>query len=127
MQAAFLGALVIQGGHRSNAARAAKVSRSQTYVWQEDPIFAAQFERASKQAFGVLEDAMIDRAKNGVKKGIYYQGDKVATELVYSDGLMMMLARAGDPKYRTSTVESTGKDGGPIESKIEVVFVRPKE
>lgn len=126
-QSAFLTALVIEGGHRTNAAKAAKVARSLTYRWQEeDENFALQFQRAQEQAFGVLEDEMVRRAKNGVKKGIYYQGERVGFELVYSDGLMMMLARAGDPKYRSST-EVTGKDGGPIESRIEVVFVRPKE
>lgn len=81
------------------------------------------------QAFGVLEDAAITRAKDGVKRTVFYQGRKCGSETFYSDGLMMTMLRAGDPKYRSAT-EVTGKDGGPIESRIEVVFVtskKPKE
>ena len=93
----------------------------------EEPAYKLQFDRAVVQAFGVLEDAAITRAKDGVKRAVFYKGEKVGTETFYSDGLMLVMLRAGDPKYRAST-EVTGKDGGPIESRIEVVFVsKPKD
>jgi len=108
-QAAFLNALVILAGHRTKAAKAARISRALTYHWQDvDANFRLQFERAQRQAFNVLEDAMIERAKDGVKRAVYYQGMKCGTENYYSDGIMMMLARAGDPKYRSSEVQVKG-------------------
>jgi hypothetical protein len=104
-QAAWLSAYVFYCGHKSRASKAAKVSRTTAYRWmQHDPNFQALLEIARKQAFGALEDEMIERAKWGVAKGIYYEGRRVAIERTYSDGLLMMLARAGDPKYRSSEV-----------------------
>jgi hypothetical protein len=124
-QAAFLNALVMFAGHRTKAARAARVSRSITYRWQEESAeYLLLFERAQRQAFGTLEDEMIRRAQFGVPKGIYYQGSRVAFERVYSDGLMMMLARAGDPKYRSSEVQVKGgidlKFAGPMEELLSL-------
>jgi len=108
-QAAFLTALVIYAGHKTKAAKAAKVSRSLTYRWLElDTNYQVLYARAQRQAFGVLEDEMVRRARDGVKKGVYFQGTLCGYETVYSDGLMMMLARAGDPKYRSSTVDHRG-------------------
>ena len=121
-QSAFLTALVIQGGHKTKAAKAAKVSRALVYRWLKEPVYKEQFDLAIVQAFGVLEDAAIVRGKDGVKRAVYYKGKKVGYEVLYSDALMMMFLRAGDAKYRAPT-EVTGKDGGPIESRIEVVFV----
>ncbi len=125
-QSAFLTALVIQGGHKTKAAKAAKVSRALVYRWLEDPTYKLQFDRAIVQAFGVLEDEAIRRAQDGVKRALMYKGRKVGNETYYSDALMMMFLRAGDAKYRAPT-EVTGKDGGPIESRIEVVFVTRKK
>jgi len=108
-QAAFLTALVIFAGHKTKAAKAAKVARSLVYRWlDEDKIFQQLFERAKRQAFGVLEDEMLRRAYDGVTKGVYFQGMLCGRERVYSDGLMMLLARAGDPKYRSS-IEHKGQ------------------
>lgn len=48
-----------------------------------------------------LIDAEIHRrAVDGVDKGIYFNGRKIATEKVYSDRLLELLAKANDPKYR---------------------------
>lgn len=102
-QAAFLTALVFFAGHKTKAAKAAKVARSLVYRWLDnDSNFQLLFAQAQRQAFGVLEDEMLRRAHEGVNKGVYFQGMRCGHERVYSDGLMMMLARAGDPKYRSS-------------------------
>lgn len=128
-QAAFLTALVNSGGTRKKAAKAAKVSRASHYRWHgESETYRALFKEALVQAGHALEDAATERCMTGVPKGIYFQGRKVATERVYPEGMTMFLLRGIFPdKYRERT-EHTGKDGGPIESKIEVVFVtKPKE
>ena len=101
-QAAFLTALVINGGQRNKAARAAKIARSTHYRWMElDTQYQALYGKAMVQATEVLEDEAIRRAKEGTSKPIFYQGMKVGSETVYSDGLIMFLLRGAAPeKYR---------------------------
>jgi len=48
----------------------------------------------------LIEAAIHDRAINGVPRGVYYRGERIATELHYSDTLLLALAKAHDPKYR---------------------------
>lgn len=111
-QAAFLTALVLMAGRRSLAARAAKVARSTHYRWMEtDANYKLLYERAMLQVVEVLEDEATTRAVEGVRKGIYFQGCRVATERVYSDGLMMFLLRGAAPdKYREKTEHSGAVD-----------------
>lgn len=127
-QAAFLTALVNCGGVRSKAAKAAKVARATYYRWLKvDPNFSGLYEDAMVQAGHLLEDAATQRCLDGVPKGIYFKGEKVATEVTYPESMHMFLLRGIFPEKYRERAEVTGKDGGPIESKIEVVFVRPKE
>lgn len=44
-----------------------------------------------------VESEMRRRAIDGVEKGVYYQGELVATELEYSDQLLTLLAKANAP------------------------------
>ena len=110
-QAAFLSALVFFGGHRSDAAKRADVSRSQLYLWIEnDATFKVQLARADLQAWYVIQDEMIRRAKDGVVRYKYYEGFRIAgsAERHYSDSLMAMLARANDVRYRSTEVKVKG-------------------
>jgi len=102
-QSAFLNALVFHRGHKSKAAKSAKIARSLFYRWlEEDAEFKAAFVKARKQAFGALEDFALERS-------------------AVSDGILGMMLRAGDPRYRASTVdhrhegEVTHKFEGPFE------------
>jgi hypothetical protein len=100
-QAAFLTALVTFRGHHTRAARAAKVGRASHYRWLEDETYKALYARAMAMVTTALEDEALRRAHDGIRKGIYYQGERVGNELVYSDGLMMFMLRAANPKkYR---------------------------
>lgn len=120
-QAAFLTALVISAGRVAKAARAAKINRATVYRWLDDETFQQHYKRAMGQVTQVLEDEAIRRATDGVTKGIYYQGTKVGTERVYSDGLMQFLLRGAAPeKYRersdvSGSVNHTHKWTGTME------------
>ncbi len=110
-QAAFLSALVFFGGHKSKAAKAANVARSQLYRWiEDDALFKVQLARADLQAWHVVQDAMIERAKDGVVRYKYYEGFRIAgsAERHYSDSLMAMIARANDVRYRSTEVKVKG-------------------
>jgi hypothetical protein len=104
-QAAYLTALINTAGIRNQACKLARVSRSSHYRWlDESETYRGLFARAMQQVVDALEDECTRRAVDGVTKGIYFQGDRVATERVYSDGLMMFLLRGAAPeKYRERT------------------------
>lgn len=58
-------------------------------------------EIMSLQGYAELVDAAVhERAINGVPRGVYFKGKRIATERHYSDQLLMMLAKATNPKYR---------------------------
>ena len=120
-QAAFLTALVLRSGQFGKAARDAKINRATAYRWLGDENFEQLYKRAMLQVTQQLEDEAIRRATEGVTKGVYFQGTRVATERVYSDGLMMFLLRGAAPeKYRERTevsgaVNHTHKFAGTME------------
>jgi len=68
------------------------------------PDFAARVEEAKKMGWGILEEEALRRAVDGVDKGVYHDGEKVATERIYSDGLLSKLLIAHCPeKYKERT------------------------
>ena len=124
---AFLAAYA-HTGNVTRAAKAANISTECHYKrLKADPTYRLAFEQADIVATGLLEDESTRRAVQGVREGIYWQGVRIGSKLVYSDGLMMFLLRGRRPeKYRESVkVEHGGKNGAPIA--IEVVFRKPDD
>jgi len=107
-------------GHLCNSAKMVGVHPTTIFAHKKkDPEFALAVEEAQELLNAKIEDALVERGITGVDKGIYYKGVKVATEKEYSDTLLMFHARANMEKYRqTSSVELTGKGGGPIELSV---------
>jgi hypothetical protein len=48
----------------------------------------------------LIKASVHDRAINGVERGVYYKGKRIATERHYSDSLLLALAKAHDPAFR---------------------------
>jgi hypothetical protein len=112
----------------SGACAAAKVARRQHYTWlEEDPEYAAAFERAKDEAAQQLEDEAVRRAYKGFLEPVVFQGQFTYPALVdpetndwkldeeghriqsteplcirrHSDSLLMFLLKAWRPvKYR---------------------------
>ena len=84
---------------------------------KHDPIFAEQFDEALEIATDNLEEALYNRGLHGTEKGIYFQGEKIDTVREFSDTAAIFLLKGLRPeRYRDkSSVEITGKDGGPVE------------
>lgn len=97
----FLAALS-QNGNVTDACEIANVDRSTAYKQRnKDEAFAVQWDEAIDIAIDRLESEAHRRAALGTRKGIYYKGDLVATELEYSDQLMITLLKAHRPdKYK---------------------------
>lgn len=104
-QGRFLKALA-QYGNVSYAAKYAGVSRGHAYETRNaDPGFAVQWSDALDQSADVLEKEAWRRAVQGTKrkKGIYYEGEQIATEVIteYSDTLLIFLLKGARPqKFR---------------------------
>lgn len=60
-----------------------------------------ELEMLALQGYCELIDAAFhDRAINGVERGVYFKGKRIATERHYSDSLLIALGKANNPKYR---------------------------
>jgi len=60
----------------------------------------------------LIEAAIHERAIDGVERGVYYKGERIATERHYSDSLLLALAKAHDPRYRDKlSVDANVKAG----------------
>jgi hypothetical protein len=96
----------------SSAAKAIGVSRTAIYeLRKNDPVFAADFEAAGALATQRLEDEAIRRAFHGVRKPVYYQGEKVDELVEYSDTLLIFLLKGRDPERfaERAKVEHSGR------------------
>lgn len=87
------------------------------YYKKNDPAFGAAVAEARAHYAQTLRKEVHRRAVSGYDKGVYHQGVKVATEKVYSDGLMLRHIARFDPSYREHTsVDSKTTITGNIEA-----------
>jgi hypothetical protein len=126
---AFLAAIRVMP-HITRAAQAAGIRRELHYRRLErSPEYKKAFEEAWEVGCTVLEEEAYRRAVEGVERPVLYHGKVVRVkrkplmEREYSDALLLRLLSANKPEKYRERVEHTGKDGAPIEAKLEVVFV----
>ena len=95
--------------HLAPAARLTGLAPSAWYAaFKRDPELAALVEEAKQEAIGRAETEAFRRAVDGTPKGVYYQGDKVAEEVEYSDALLGKILSAHHPAYvKKSQVEGS--------------------
>jgi hypothetical protein len=112
-QARFLACVAVSGSI-TQACRWAKITRGAHYNWLDrDPAYKPRFDQAMKRAASVLADEAVRRAHEGVRRAVYYKGKVVGYETVYSDGLLIRMLEALEPKTYAPRLkqEHTGKDG----------------
>lgn len=117
---AFLGHLA-ECGILSDAAAAVGVDR--TTVWrrrQDDADFSKAFDEAIEMAADKLEAEARRRAIDGVEEPVYQGGQLVGTRMVYSDSLLALLLKGRRKKVFAERVETTGADGGPVQSSVTI-------
>ena len=87
-------------GDLHGSARRAGVSVDFVTNWMRDDREAAeQIEEAQRVGYMGLESAAIQRAVHGTEKGVYYKGEKIDTEIQYSDSLLVKLLEARVPAF----------------------------
>lgn len=100
-QDAFLEAFA-RTGIVLTACQQAEVSRSIVYYWQEhDADFGYRYAQTKPEADDRIRAEIFRRAVTGIKKPIYYQGQKVGELDEYSDNLLMFMAKARMEEFRT--------------------------
>jgi hypothetical protein len=91
------------------------VSRRCAYDHREaDADFAAEWDDAVEEATDTLEQEARRRALDGWDEPVFWQGAECGVVRKYSDRLLELMLRANRPKYRASTVEVSGPNGGPV-------------
>lgn len=99
------------------AADEAGVSRTALFKWRnEDPDFDQECLDAIEGGTDRLEDEATRRGERGTRRGVWHKGVRVGYEREYSDNLLGRTLSARRASYRLSntSVEVTGKGGGPI-------------
>lgn len=93
----------------------AGVSRQLHDLWMaKRPEYKEAFEAVKQEYVDSLLAEATRRARDGVEKGVWFQGVRVGKERQYSDNLLMFLIKGKMPEYRDHNVIS-GPDGGPVQ------------
>ncbi len=88
-----------QTANVSRAAREAGLSSSTVYGHRlRNATFARDWDAAIAEALDELESQLIERARCGVERPVYYRGEIVGNVRTYSDQLAMFLLRARRPE-----------------------------
>lgn len=112
----------------TKSAAAINVSRNAVYVLRAaDEAFAAEWDDAVEEATDTLETEARRRALDGWDEPVFWQGEICGVVRKYSDRLLETMLRANRAKYRASSVEVTGANGGPIAASLKVEYVEPGE
>ena len=96
-------------GRLTHAAKSAQCNWRMHYYWLKvDPLYKEKFAEAQAMAGDFLEEEAMRRAKDGISKAVYYQGEVVGEEIVYSDTLAIFLLKGAKPdKYRDNVKVET--------------------
>lgn len=108
-------------GDELAAAKAVGVSLQFVYQWaKDDKAVGERLKEAARVGTQGLVSAAIKRAVHGVAKGVYFKGERVDEEIVYSDGLLQTLLKAKVPEF--------AKEGenGPVNVQVNVANVMPR-
>lgn len=101
-----------QTANVSLSARHAGISKSALYVHrQKTPSFAAAWDDALGEALDALEQAVIERAVQGVEKPVFFGGEQIGAVRNYSDALAMFMLRAHRPEVYARLSAEPPRDG----------------
>lgn len=101
----------------SRACAAVGIERSTAYRARElDDDFAKAWDSAMEDGVDKAEQEAFRRAVEGTEKGVWHQGTLVGSERVYSDALLALLLKGRRKKVFADRVETTGADGGPVQT-----------
>lgn len=110
----YLTELARHGMAQTAAVAAQTTVRAVAKLIEDNSEFAYAVEDALERSADAVEAEVRRRAIDGIDKGIYFQGELVATEKQYSDQLLTLLAKAKRRREFGDKQEITGAGGGPL-------------
>lgn len=129
----------------TKSAKAAGIGVRTHYRWlDESESYKAAFEKAKPIAARFLLDRTIEGCTDGWEEPVFYQGEPIRERKYAPDGKTVIgygkaltirrfdlggrqfLLRGLMPDVFGAKVEIGGKDGGPVSTRLEVVFVNAK-
>ena len=89
-------------GSVSDSCKVTGIPRRTAYNWRTaDGPFRQEWDEAIDEYVDKLEKEADRRAVEGIERGVYYEGERVATETHYSDNLLMFRLKKFKPdEYR---------------------------
>ena len=88
------------------AARAVGTTPRQVSKYREgNETFEEYVQQALEESNDILELEARRRAVDGIEKGVYYRGERVDTEIVYSDSLLVKLLEAKRKQEFSSRIQ----------------------
>jgi ribosomal protein L16 Arg81 hydroxylase len=98
--------------HVTQSAKAANIPLSTLYLWRDrDAKFLDDWLNALAAGYELLEMELLHRARNGVEKPVFRNGEKVATVKEYDNGLAFRLLMAHkDMVARTRAARAENTD-----------------
>ncbi|QJB69387.1 hypothetical protein [Parasphingorhabdus halotolerans] len=117
-KAAFLEHLATTS-HVANSAKAAGIPDSTLYNWRKnDPEFCGAWMEALAAGYELLELELLQRARGGVKKKIFYGGKVVGTAREYNDGMAFRLLMAHKESVAMTRAAQASLTGGKSTSAL---------
>lgn len=106
-------------GDMFDACRQCAVSPVFVRTWMKDDkdVHAAIVE-AERVGALALQSAAIQRAVHGVEKGVYFKGERVDTEIQYSDGLLTTLLKGRLPEVFGKEADGLAISGNNVQVNI---------
>lgn len=106
-------------GDLFRACQLAGVSLLFVQKWcKDDTDVATAIDEAERVGAMALQSAAIQRAVHGVEKGVYFKGERVDTEIQYSDGLLTRLMEAKIPLFSKKEDAGGATFNGPTQINI---------
>jgi hypothetical protein len=111
--------LLITAGNITKTCLLMNLNRVGLYqAFEADEEFRKEFDKVRNASMDTAESEAIRRAVDGVNKPIFYMGEIVGYERVYSDQLLARLMSAYRKNWRTTNAEISGPGGEPIPVKL---------
>jgi len=119
-------AMLTNGATYATAAAAVGAHRRTVMKWRDnDEEFAQRWNDAVEAGIDRLEQEAIRRARDGVKRPVFYMGQVVGYVQEYSDTLLKFLLEAKRPAvYRARNINVMAPDGG--DGVLEVRWKEPE-